>query len=157
MVFHSGAKESSHHLQMYFRLQQTFFFVHTIVKKKIKKKKAGKRLWIVACIYSDIASQSLMTTYIETCPKHKPTLWWRFLKVWIIEVWGFFFSSTVFLFPSVLQGAWIRSRSAKMQGELPILPGSPKAMNAAILPAPQQPFSKLSVCFNSLLWARDPP
>lgn len=143
---------------MYFRLQWTFFFNY---KLEWKKKKAGKRLWIVTCIYSNIASQSLMTTYIETCPKHKPTLWWRFLKVWIKEVWVCcffgFFSSPVFLFPSVFQGPWIRSRSAKMQGELPILPGSLKAMNAAILPVPQQAFPKVSACFNSLLWARAPP
>lgn len=64
---------------------------------------------------------------------------------------GFFFTSSLFLFPSVLQGPRIRSRSAKIQGELPILPGSLKAMNAAILPVPQQAFSGVSACFNSLL------
>lgn len=63
-----------------------FFFFSTY---QSKRKKAGKRLWVVTCIYSNIASQSLMTTYIETCPKRKPALWWRFKKVWITRVFSF--------------------------------------------------------------------
>lgn len=62
----------------------------------------------------------------------------------------FFLPLFFFLFPSVLQGPQIRSRSAKIRGELPILPGSIKAMNTVILHA----FTKLSAHFNSSLFDR---
>lgn len=62
-----------------------------------------------------------------------------------------FFPLFFFLFPSVLQGPQIRSKSAKIQGELPILPGCLKAMNTVILHVPQCAFTEVSACFNFTL------